>query len=142
MPAYRESQEFGIVEDYIKRKGRDGLTSAEIQEMVRQAVSQDAQTRSMEEYAERENKSMYTYNVMQRVQDIGSSEYNDFTSILSGNHPQLTFDKMREIMEPAMGRNTDMGGYITNTELQGIIAALRELIPALRENTTTTVEVR
>jgi hypothetical protein len=56
--------------------------------------------------------------------------------------PKLSFTKMQEIIEPAMGRNTDMGGYITNTELQGIISALRDLIPALRENTTTTVEVR
>jgi hypothetical protein len=140
MPAYRESQEFGVVEDYIKRKGRDGLTSAETQEMVRQAVSQDAQTRSMEEYAERENKSVYAYNAIQRVQDPRTQEYNEFLNILNSNYPQLSFAKMQEIIEPAMGRNTDMGGYITNTELQGIIAAMRELIPALRENVTITVE--
>jgi hypothetical protein len=141
MPQYRESDEYRFVEDYIRRKGRDGLDPAETEEMFRQAVSRSAGTRSMEEYAENENKSMYTNNVIQRVSDYGSSEYSELMTILGQNHSQLTFAKMREIMEPAMGRNTDDGGNISNTEIRGILAAMRELIPALRENTVTTVEL-
>jgi hypothetical protein len=144
MPAYRESEEFRGVEDYIKRKGRDGLTSAEIQEMVRQAVSQDAQYRSIEEDAEKENRGRFINDItINRTQDHASPEYNEFMSILNGNHPQLTFDKMQEIIGPAMrGDSKEAGGFISNNEYRDIINAIRDLIPALRENTTTEIEFR
>jgi hypothetical protein len=142
MPAYRESEEYRIVDDYIRRKGRDDLTPEESREMFRLVSSRNTETRSMEEYAENENKSMFINDVItNRTKDHASAEYNEFMSILSDNHPQLTFEKMREIIEPAMRRDSrEEGGLISNNEFREIIQAFRELIPALKDSSTLIIE--
>jgi hypothetical protein len=94
------------------------------------------------EMLENEERDRYAYDILvNKIPDHSSPEYDEFSNIITRGYPELTFEKMKEIMEPAMRRDSEDMGHISKNELRGIINAIWELIPALRENTTTTVEL-
>lgn len=135
--AFAQSDERKNAENYIGWHGNDGLTDKEVQEMIRHIMSSQGLSNIQESMA----KTRYVESIKPFIQNTESSDYKELLSITEGNYPQLTHEKLAEIILPRMGYDTPGGMGITSDELKEIIQALRDLIPALSDASTLTFEI-
>jgi hypothetical protein len=127
LPEFAETSEYRDVQDYINEKGYDGLDQSETRELYRIAET------------EKYNFSGDKLNLITRIAepDQYSGTQNQFFDILAGG--MLPFQQIMQTVNRVNEEKGEYGDYISNNELQAIVQALKEMIPAIKE--ASTVEV-
>jgi hypothetical protein len=119
----------------------DGVTEEDIQELIHNK----AQRRSITEENDKQALPMiYNDLIANRMYDdtLGSKELQDFIAIQRDNNPEITSRVLQEIVAPYLKNETEDGTFISRNELGQIVQALRDIIPALKDANTFTIEQR
>jgi hypothetical protein len=136
--AFRGSDEYRYAQGYIQEHGRDGLSSEEIQEMIRHILTVAPERTEEETEYERQDKIRRTNDAQNSLQRPSAETYELFDIIRSNIH-LLSLAQLEDILGARQTRESDEGTIITPGEFREILQALKDLIPAIKDSATLSV---
>lgn len=133
-----------ILDDIAPNDPFYGLSGGVTEENIQQQIKNTAQWRSaIEENDKTEIQRTYNTIIDRAHYDAGGSqELQHFTDTVWGNHPEITSKLLQEIAEPHLKQDSEWGGLISKSEFGQMVQALRDMIPALKDANTITVELK